>query len=91
MKNRPVVVVSVDAVHASRSDALIVPLTTRLAVQRFGDHLLLDWAAAGLPRSSLAKGVVETVDRARFGRVLGRLSDRDLDAVDSSLRLVLGL
>lgn len=85
------VVVSTDGVHVSRTDALIVPLTTRLSVQRFGDHLLLDWAESGLPRSSLAKGVVETVDRARFGRLLGRLSDRDLHAVESSLRAVLGL
>ena len=91
MKNRPVIVVSVDAVHASRHDALVVPLTTQLSVQRFGDHLLLDSAAAGLPRPSTAKGVVETVARARFGRMLGRLTDRDLDALDSSLRSILGL
>ncbi len=64
MKRRPVVVVSVDAFHSARYDALIVPLTTNLAAVRFGDHVLHDWAAAGLPRASLAKGVVETVDRA---------------------------
>lgn len=91
VKQRPAVVVSVDSVHISRADALIVPLTTHLALQRYGDQLLLDWAAAGLPRASMAKGVVETVDRARFGRTPGRVSGRDLQAVESSLRMVLGL
>lgn len=82
---------SVDAVHASRADALIVPLTSRVSAQRFGDHLLRDWAETGLPRQSLAKGVVETVDRATFGRVLGTLTAHDLAAVEQSLRDVLGL
>ena len=82
---------SVDAVHESRADALIVPLTSRAGAQRFGDHLLLDWAAAGLPRASMAKGVVETVERSTFGPVLGTLTARDLAAIEHSLRDVLGL
>ncbi len=90
-KKRPAVVVSVDAVHESRVDALIVPLTTNLNMRRFGDYLLLDWAGAGLPRASMAKGVIETVDRAAFESTLGQLSDRDLAAVESTLRMVLGL
>ena len=91
VKQRPAVVVSVEGVHVSRADALIVPLTTRLATQRYGDRLLRDWAEAGLPRASMAKGVIETVDRSRFGRTLGRVNDRDLQQVESSLRMVLGL
>jgi len=85
------VVVSVDAVHASRADALIVPLTTNLAVQRYGDHLLSDWQAVGLPRTSMAKGVVETVERSTFDRMLGRVSERDLSSIEAKLRDVLGL
>lgn len=90
-KRRPVVVVSVDEFHTSRADALIVPLTTNLRGQRFGDHLLEDWEAASLPRPSLAKGVIETVERSTFDRQLGRLTPRDLAAVEGSLRQVLGL
>lgn len=84
-------VVSVDAVHVGRADALIVPLTTNLAAHRFGDHLLNDWASAGLPRPSMAKGVVETIERSTFDRQIGRLSPRDLRAVEAGLREVLGL
>jgi len=38
---------------------------------RFADHVLVDWAAAGLPRPSLAKGVIETAERSSFGRHAG--------------------
>ena len=91
IKRRPAVVVSVDAVHTTRADALIVPLTTNLSARRFGDHLLTDWAAMGLPRPSMAKGVVETVERSTFESFLGRLTARDFAAIEQSLRDVLGL
>lgn len=91
VKRRPVVIVSVDAVHAERADSLIVPLTTNLTVQRFGDYLLKDYSQAGLPRASMAKGIVQTVERSAFARPLGKLATRDLTAIESSLRQVLGL
>ena len=90
-KRRPAVVVSVDEFHASRADALIVPLTTNLRGRRFGDYLLQDWEAARLPRPSLAKGVVETVERSTFDAQFGRLTPRDLAALEGSLRQILGL
>lgn len=91
VKRRPVVVVSVDAVHSSRLDALIVPLTANVSVQRFGDYALVDWAESGLPRPSLAKGIVETLERSTFQGSLGRLTERDMEAVERRLRQVLGL
>ena len=91
VKRRPAVIVSVGAMHLSRADALIVPLTTNLSNQRFGDQVLVDWVQAGLPRASLAKGVIETIERSTFARRLGRLSARDMTALEASLRRVLGL
>jgi len=69
----------------------VVPLTTNLGGRRFGDSALLDGASAGLPRASLVKGMVETVERTKFVRSLGALSSRDMAAVEASLRDVLGL
>ena len=80
-----------DAVHAERLDAVVVPLTTNLTIQRFGDHTLMDWTSAGLPRPSMAKGIIETVARSTFDGQLGRLTERDMLAVEASLREVLGL
>lgn len=91
IKRRPAVVVSVNSLHMTRQDALIVPLTTNLAAQRFGDRLVADWSEAGLPRPSMAKGVIETVERSTFGAFVGRLTARDLAAVEGALRDVLGL
>lgn len=91
VKRRPAVVVSVDAVHAERADALIVPLATNLSARRLGDHPLAHWESAGLPRPSMAKGVVETVERTTFGATVGRLDEEDLAAVEVCLRQVLGL
>ncbi len=91
VKRRPAIVVSVDQFHAERADALIVPLTTNMASRRFGDFLLKDWEVAGLPRASLAKGIIETIERSTFGRRLGRLTDVDLAGVERSLIDVLGL
>ncbi len=82
---------SVEAVHASRADTLIVPLTTRLSPQRFGDYILIDWEAAKLPKPSMAKAVIETVERSTFERTLGRLGNADMTAIDTCLREILGV
>ena len=91
IKRRPAVIVSVDSFHESRADALIVPLTSRLSTLRFGDYLLQDWDAAGLPRASMAKGLMETVERATFGPMLGTLTPRDLAGIEHSMRNILGI
>jgi len=90
-KKRPAVVVSVAAVHETRADALTMPLTTRIDTIRYGDHVLSAWQEAGLPRPSMVKGVVETVDRSSFESTLGHLPDSELAQVEDCLRAILGL
>lgn len=90
-KVRPVIVVSVRAVHEVRADAVVLPLTTNLEVLRLGDHVLRDWQAAGLPRESLVKPMPQTVAQLALHSRLGRISEHDLAAIESALREVLGL
>jgi mRNA interferase MazF len=90
-KIRPAVVLSTDAYHAQRSDAILVSLTTNVASRRIGDHRLRDWKASGLPRPSLAKASLETIQRSAFRRTIGTVSDRDLAAIEQGVRAVLGL
>ena len=90
-KRRPAIVMSTEEYHAGRSDAIVVAVTTRISPVRSGDHLLTDWQSAGLPRPSLAKGFVETLERTTFVRVLGTVSQRDLVAIEAGLRHILGL
>jgi mRNA interferase MazF len=90
-KRRPAVVVSSPAYHASKADAVIIPLTTRMSSNYFGDYDLVDWAGAGLPRRSRAKGVLATVERTTIEKLYGKLSDQDLDGIKGSIRAILDL
>lgn len=90
-KKRPAVIVSVPAYHASRADAVIVALTTQMRSNYFGDYDLVDWATAGLPLPSRAKGVIQTIERQAIERKFGKLSVRDLERVQDSVRQILGL
>ena len=91
IKRRPAVVVSVEAYHRSRMDAVVVALSTQRGTSYFGDYDLQDWQAAGLPRASKAKGVIETVSRQVIHKQLGSLSQRDLSQVKRTVRDIAGL
>ncbi len=90
-KRRPAIVVSSGGYHASKADAVVVPLTTQMNHTYFGDYDLADWAAAGLSQKSRAKGVIATIERSSIERIVGKLSLRDLDGIKSSLRRILDL
>jgi mRNA interferase MazF len=86
VKRRPAVVVSSDTYHVERPDVILGVLTTNLSTATSStDYLLQDWRAAGLHRASAF--------RAYFGmaapnaaRRIGRLSDRDWQAVRDRIR-----
>lgn len=90
-KRRPAIVMSCSAYHASKADAVVIPLTTQTIQDYFGDYDLLDWAAAGLLQKSRAKGVIETIERRLIERVIGKLSHRDLDGIKTSIRRIMEL
>lgn len=68
---------------------MIVPLTSQMRASYFGDYDLVDWAAAGLPKVSRAKGVLETFERAMIEKTYGALSTRDLAGIKGSVRRIL--
>jgi mRNA interferase MazF len=87
-KVRPAVVVS--APHVSQ-DIFIVPLTSRMASLLAGEFLLTDWTAAGLNVPTAVKRGLYTVHRALILKTVGRLTQRDAEQVECSLRAWLGL
>lgn len=91
VKLRPAVIVSCVRYHASKADAVIVPLTSQKRTAYFGDYDLLDWSTAGLNKSCRAKGVISTIERSAIERRTGRLSKRDLDGIKAQIRLILEL
>lgn len=91
VKIRPAVVLSNQQYHASRADAVVVALTTKMQNYYFGDYDIIDWQQAGLPRPSRAKGVIQTIERVTISGLYGRLSAGDLDNLRDCVRRILGL
>lgn len=90
-KRRPAIVVSSDAYHRSRSDVLILAVTSQTRRNYFGDCELLDWRQANLYRPSVAKGTIHSIERRLVRRRIGTLSENDYAKVKGSLRDILGL
>ena len=90
-KPRPVVVLSVNDYHASRIDAVILALTTKMDDSYFGDCELEDWQSANLPKPSKAKGVIQTIEQRSIRNRLGTLSANDYNRIKAALRDIFGM
>ena len=91
VKRRPAVVVNTDEYNGSCPDAVIVPITSRVAAPlRLGDSRIADWPSAGLVRASVAKGKPTTVARSTIERKLGSMASDDLRGVLANLKAILG-
>ncbi len=90
-KKRPAAILTGDAYHNSRMDAVMIALTTNLTDHYVGDCDLLDWQQAGLPQPTKSKGVIQTIERRMIDKRLGTLTSADLQRVKDSLRSILGL
>ena len=91
-RTRPAVVVSNNA--AGRFDAVVqvVPVTrmpTR-PLRPYESHV--DSSGSGLRRASrLVTNQVRTISKQRIGKLLGRISRDEVEALDRALRIQLGL
>ena len=90
---RPVLIVQADSFNRSRiATVLCVVLTSNLRLVDAPGNVLVSARAAGLPKDSVANvSQLITLDRAFLDEQIGRLPPRLMNAVDSGLKLVLGL
>ena len=88
-KARPAVVVSSEEYHGLRPDCVLGLITTNLfrASTKF-DHVLVDWAEAGLDRPSAFRTYL-AMAAARDLIAVGRLSESDWLAVQRCIAEVL--
>ena len=91
VRRRPAVIVSSEAYHRGRQEAIIAAITSRTDRILVGDHLIRDWQVAGLLFPSVATGVIRTIKKGMVARKLGSLATQDLDVVARNIRIVLGL
>lgn len=90
-KQRPVVILSAEAYHAGRQEAIVAAVTSRVDRHLPGDHLVHDWTGAGLVAPSVVTGILRTIKQAMIVRSLGSLAPDDLRAVETALCEALGL
>jgi mRNA interferase MazF len=87
-KVRPAVIVN--APHSSQ-DILIVPLTSKTGSLLEGEFVLTDWAAARLNVVTAVKRGIYTVNKSLVIKTVGKLVDVDIEKLEQSLRIWLGL
>lgn len=90
-KRRPGLVVSTDLYHSTRPDVIVAVLTGQTAKATGPtDHVLQDWAAAGLHKPSAVRVYLNMFAPAALV-VIGHLSDRDWQEVQARLRLAIAV
>ncbi len=91
VRQRPAVIISSDAYHRGREEAIIAAITGRTDRILVGDHLISDWRGAGLLLPSVATGIIRTIKQDMIARKLGAMPRVDMQAIDSKLRVTLDL
>ena len=90
-RRRPAVVVSSDAYHSGRQEAIIEAITSNTDRILVGDHLVTDWKGAGLLFPSVATGIIRTVKQGMITRKLGTMSRQDMQTIEENLAEILGI
>lgn len=91
VKLRPALVVSSDAYHGARQEAVVAAITSSARRPLVGDHRVVRWKEAGLLFPSVVTGILRTVKQSMIRRRLGSLLAADAKAVDGALRRTLNL
>jgi len=91
-KRRPAVVLSSKTYHSSRPDVIVGLVTSQItSAGAPSDHVIADWAAAGLRVPSAFRAFITTMPRAAVISKLGHLSESDWKAVQECLRRAVDL
>jgi mRNA-degrading endonuclease toxin of MazEF toxin-antitoxin module len=74
------VVVSADAYHHRRPDVIVMAVTSQILrpAGALGEVVISDWQGAGLPKASLIKPVLATIEQRLILRKLGSLQSDDV-------------
>ena len=90
-KKRPAVVVSSDAYHRDRPDAILMAVTSQVRpADGVGEAAVQRWKEAGLLKPSALKPLPATAEKGLVIRQLGKLVHEVRDALRPSLQAILG-
>lgn len=86
-KKRPVVVISN---MLTRPDIILMAITSQIKQPlEFGEYLLAEWQQAGLPKASVIKPLVATIEQKQIIKSIGRLSPVDQKGLEVVLAEIL--
>ena len=86
-KRRPAVVVSSEAYHRERPDAILAVITSQISKSISStDYILQDWQPAGLNEPSAVRVFLFTLPRSKITEI-GELSERDWTKVKTRLQI----
>jgi mRNA interferase MazF len=91
-KKRPAIVISSDNYNQSKSDIILIAVTSQVNVTlRFGEVLIDDWAGAGFIKPSVVKPIITTLQRSLVIRTLGKLQSPDFQALENILQQIINM
>ena len=90
-KRRPVLVLNSDEYMRGRQEAVVSAITSNTRQILVGDHLMVDWEAAGLLFPSVVTGIIRTIKQNMIDRKMGAMSRDDLSEIESNLKEILEL
>lgn len=91
-ENRPVIIVSRDAINDNSPVVLAVPCTRYTGQRVYPSQLLVQAPNGGLDVDSVAMAEqMRAIDKHRLGRLRGTLSQQTMTGLDRALRIALDL
>jgi mRNA interferase MazF len=91
-KTRPVVVVSNDVNNEFSATVTILPITSKKTQLVYPFEVFLPQGHANLPKDSKIKAdQIRTLDKSRLVKQLGVLDIKNLDAMDTAMKIHLAL
>jgi mRNA interferase MazF len=91
-KTRPVVVVSNDQNNTFSATVTILPITSKNIQSVYPFEVFLSKGDANLPKDSKVKAdQIRTLDKNRMIKFIGVADQKDLDAIDTAMKIHLAL
>jgi len=91
IKRRPVLLLSTQAYHSERQEAIVAAITSNTRRILTGDTLVTQWEEAGLLFPSIVTGILRTIKQEMVAGKLGSLTPGDLKVVEVEVSHMLGL
>jgi mRNA interferase MazF len=90
-KRRPVLLLSTEAYHNGRQEAIVAAITSNTRRILTGDTLVSQWESVGQLCLSVVTGVLRTIKQEMVAGKLGSLTPGDLEVVEREVGNSLGL